>query len=230
VSASDPTPAVALESTLGGGDLTRLAHWWFERRPSSQRVVSWLTGTIDPMSVVDQVDKAIDSGVSLIAIAASGDEIPARSLIAIKAGIGAAEATAHRLHLSDLQWMRTVAQIRDQRAKNEPDLHLTALSAVFSRCSERKTPVLFDGVIAHAAAVQAFAASDQEHPANYWWLPASTSTDPAITTATRHLDLTAALNLLGDGTGDLAVRAVLAVLDVLDDGEVLDQSAVDALP
>jgi len=141
------------------------------------------------------------------------ERIAARATIARIARTDAAAVFAQAPETDDLTWMRTVAAIRDARAEGTEFPHVTALASAFIRCSERRTPVLFDGVIAHAAALQA---GVEEPGIGQWWLPAASCTDPAIDRAHAHLTNPPALDLHLDGRGTAGLRAVLAVLAELE--------------
>ncbi len=198
------------------GDLARLASWWQEHRPRAEMQVHWLEPTGDETDVITALDRAIDAGSTLMVIHCEGDDeadIAARATIAANTGSNAAAVFAQAPEMDDLTWMRSVAAIRDARAGGAEFPVVTALSSAFIRCSERRTPVLFDGVIAHAAALQA---GIEEPGIGQWWLPAVSCTDPAIDRAQAELPSRPALDLHLDGRGTAGVRAVLAMLDVVE--------------
>ena len=209
--AAPPEPAYPLS-----GDLARLSSWWHEHRPRAERQVHWLAPTGEETEVIAEVDRAIDAGSTLVVIHCEGNDderIAARATIARIARTDAAAVFAQAPETDDLTWMRTVAAIRDARAEGTEFPHVTALASAFIRCSERRTPVLFDGVIAHAAALQA---GVEEPGIGQWWLPAASCTDPAIDRAHAHLTNPPALDLHLDGRGTAGLRAVLAVLAELE--------------
>ena len=200
------------------GDLARLVQWWCERADNRARVVGHidLDGLEDAANAnVDftaQVDRAIDSGASVVCIYGQPADVSMRAAIATQTGVNAASMIEQASGMSDLDWMRTVAEIRDARSAAVSDQRIESLAAALRRCSERRTPVLFDGPFAHASALYAANSDDQ---ALSWWLPVSSSTDQAIREVQDKLELVPALDLHLDGTGDVGVRAVLALLDEL---------------
>lgn len=194
------------------GDLARLRTWWATHGPESARRPAWIITDSDPSAMKAAVDKAIDSGCTLVLLRGEGDDTSARAAIATATGSGAAAVMDSTAGLDDLTWMRTVAGIRDQRAGAGTSEHVTAARVVLERCSERSTPVILDGVLAHAAAVQA--AKDAPEAAD-WWLSAASSTDPAIQRAQRELPHPPAADLHLDGRGDYGLRAALALLDIV---------------
>lgn len=204
------------------GDLARLVQWWCERADNRARTV----GRIDLEGLEDaegededftaQVDWAIDSGASLVCIYGQPADVSMQAAIATQTGVNAASMIEQAAGMSDLEWMRTVAEIRDTRSAAVSDDRIASLAAALLRCSERRTPVLFDGPFAHAAALHAANSDDQVRS---WWLAASSSTDHAIREVQDKLELTPALDLHMDGTGDTGVRAVLALLEEFEPAE-----------
>jgi nicotinate-nucleotide--dimethylbenzimidazole phosphoribosyltransferase len=204
--------------------LDRLASWWREHRPSPIREVRWLSVSGDKAEVLADVDRAIDAGATLLVIHYEGkgdDAIAARAIIAAGNGSHASAVFAQDREMDDLAWMRAVAAIRDARTAGTEGTAgtagtgcpaVTALASAFIRCSERRTPVLFDGLIAHAGALQA---NIEEPGIGQWWLPAATCTDPAIAKVQGELARPPALDLHLDGRGTAGLSAVLAVLDVV---------------
>ena len=194
------------------GDLARLASWWQEHRPRPEMQVHWLEPTGDETDVIAALDRMIDAGSTLVVIHYEGNDdecIAARATIARITRSDAAAVFAQAPEMDDLTWMRTVAAIRDARAEGTEFPLVTALASAFIRCSERRTPVLFDGVIAHAAALQA---GIEEPGIGQWWMPAAGCTDPAIDRAHADMANPPALDLHLDGRGTAGLRAVLAVL------------------
>ena len=218
------------------GDLDRLASWWREHRPSPTREVRWLSASGEEAEVLADVDRTIDAGATLLVIHYEGkndDAIAARAIIAAGTGSDASAVFAQDREMDDLTWMRAVAAIRDARAAGTAGTvgtlgtagtgcpAVTALASAFIRCSERRTPVLFDGLLAHAGALQA---NIEEPGIGQWWLPAATCTDPAIAKVQGELARPPALDLHLDGRGTAGLSAVLAVLDVV---APADQSTED---
>jgi len=218
--------------SLGGarclsGDLERLASWWREHRPSPTREVRWLSASGEEAEVLADVDRAIDAGATLLVIHYEGkndDAIAARAIIAAGTGSYASAVFAQDRKMDDLAWMRAVAAIRDARTAGTAGTAVTALASAFIRCSERRTPVLFDGLIAHAGALQA---NIEEPGIGQWWLPAATCTDPAIAKVQGELARPPALDLHLDGRGTAGLSAVLAVLDVVAPADQSTESTED---
>lgn len=215
------------------GHLERLASWWREHRPSPNREVRWLSVSGDEAEVLADVDRAIDAGATLLVIHYEGkgdDAIAARAIIAAGTGSDASAVFAQGREMDDLTWMRAVAAIRDARAAGGAGTVgtsgtecpvVTALASAFIRCSERRTPVLFDGLLAHAGVLQA---NIEEPGIGQWWLPAATCTDPAIAKVHGELTQPPALDLRLDGRGTAGLLAVLAVLDVVAPADQSDES------
>ncbi|HEV8024647.1 MAG TPA: nicotinate-nucleotide--dimethylbenzimidazole phosphoribosyltransferase [Candidatus Nanopelagicales bacterium] len=214
------------------GDLKRLASWWGEHRPSPVRDVRWLSASGDEAEVLADVDRAIDAGATLLVLHHEGnndDAVAARAIIAAGTGSDASAVFAQERDMDDLTWMRAVAAIRDARSAGMAGTAVNAMASAFIRCSERRTPVLFDGLLAHAGALQA---NIEEPGIGQWWLPAATSTDPAIAKVQGELTRPPALDLHVDGRGTAGIVSVLAVLDVVtpanESGASTESSALEA--
>ncbi len=193
------------------GDLLRLASWWREHGPRSERQIAWIVDPADAHVAKSAVDHAVDSGATLIALLAHGDGIAARTVICVGTKVTPVHVRDQPDAMSDLAWMGEVAAIRDLRASGDgattdPLIHGAASALTAAR--SRATPVIFDGLTAHAGAMLtgSFDAS---------WLPASTSTDPAITVAQESWRVQPALDLHLRSQDDLGIRAVLALLDLV---------------
>jgi hypothetical protein len=192
------------------GDLLRLHTWWHDHRPGSTRSIGWVTDPIDPHQARASVDRAVDAGATLIALVSHGSELMARAVIAQHAKVTAVEVRDQPPELDDASWMSEVATIRDLRAGEEVvDPAISAAAEVLVSAQRRGTPVIFDGLIAHAGAMTIAAFDDS-------WLPASSSTDPAISVAQNHWRIEPALDLHLRGEVDLGIRAVVALLDVVE--------------
>ena len=195
------------------GDLLRLRTWWQEHGPQHERTIAWIIDPADASTAEMAVNGAVDSGATVIALLALGDSDAARAVVSNRARITPAQVRDQPADMSDLEWMSQVAAIRDARADESlqnRDPAIAACAAAFTAATKRATPVVFDGLIAHAAAmtVGEFDAA---------WLPASSSTDPAITFAQEHWRVRPAVDLHTLGDDDLAIRAVFALLDLLED-------------
>ena len=199
-------------STAPTGDLQRLTQWWSEHGPQPERRVAWIVDPVDEVEARLAVDRAVDSGSNLIALLAHGSAIAARATISLQAKVTPVQVLDQPADLSDIEWMRQVAAIRDLRAGGEPHAAEPAIAAVaslFIAARERATPVLFDGLTAHAGAM-----STQQFDSR--WLPASSATDPAIEVAQQYWRVLPAIDLKLRADDDLGLRAVLALWDVVD--------------
>lgn len=193
------------------GDLLRLQTWWHEHRPGSARSICWVIDPTDSQQARESVDRAVDAGATVIALNSQGSERTARAVIAQRAKVTAVEVRDQPPALDDASWMSEVAAIRDLRAGEEiADPAISAAAEVFLSAQRRGTPVVFDGLIAHAGAMTIDAFDDS-------WLPASSSTDPAITVAQSHWRVEPALDLHLRGEDDRGIRSVFALLDVVED-------------
>lgn len=194
------------------GDLGRLLAWWLDRSGGRSRVNFLIDANETTDQVVRDVDRAIDAGSTLLLVASDDLQIPARIAIAQVANSPASSVVRDDEALNDIEWMREVAAIRDHSHDTEQSQAIDALAEALTRAADRRTPVIFDGVALHAAAVRAM---DPDISRTHWWIPASSSIDPAIQLAQRTLNLTPALDLHTDGCGQTALQSVNALLDLL---------------
>lgn len=194
------------------GDLGRLLTWWQDHGPRAERSIAWVVDPADPDDARNLVDRAIDSGASLIALLGRGHDRAARATIARLAKVTPVEVRDQRSDMTDIEWMQEVAAIRDLRANHDSpsdEAAIGATAAALTTAMNRKTPVIFDGLVAHAGAMTCGAFDTS-------WLPASSSTDPAIQVAQQHWRVQPGANLQLHGDDDSGIRAVLALLDVVD--------------
>lgn len=195
------------------GDLLRLATWWQEMRPRDERNIAWIVDPVDASAAEVAVDRAVDSGATIIALLIHGDNMVARAVVSHRARVTPAQVRDQPTDMSDLEWMSQVAAIRDARADEElesRDSGICAAAAALVAAAKRSTPVVFDGLIVHAGAMTAGTFQRS-------WLPASSSTDPALTLAQEHWKIRPAVDLHARGDDDLNIRAVFALLDLLED-------------
>lgn len=193
------------------GDLGRLARWWREHGPDRPCSVAWINDPIDPSEAGVAVDRAVDSGATLLAVHAHGDDIAARAVIASVTKSTPVQVRDQPEGMSDLDWMRAVAAIRDRRAQwtaDSDDPGIAAVTKVMQAARRRGTPVLFDGLTAHAGTLLVGEYDDS-------WLPAASSTDPAVTLAQEHWRVRPAIDLHLGGDDDSGLHAVLALMDLL---------------
>ena len=206
------------------GDLARLHGWWQDRNPGASREVAWIVDQQDPDESIRAVNRAIDSGATLLVLHMNGDDARSRAAIALIADLPATAVIDQGPDTSDHQWMVEVAAVRDSleplRGLATPDAIASiyapparAAASALLAATARRTPVLFDGLDAYAGALLA---NRDESDAQWWWLPASSSPDPAITAAQDVMDAKPAAHLGTHGENPLALRAVLALLDVVD--------------
>lgn len=198
------------------GDLESLVSWWQERQSGGIRKVAWIASDSIDHTPSELIDRAVDSGATLATLYWQVGDVAARCIVADITGSPASAVVERTATTDDLEWMRSVAAIRDSRSEAETDPIVQAVAEALIRASERKLPVLFDGITVHAAALVG-AQQDTSHA--FWWLPASSSADPAIQLAQRDLALLPALDLQTDGTGSAALQAATALLDLFDPAE-----------
>lgn len=195
------------------GDLLRLSTWWIEHRPGMSRDIAWVRDPADAATAKAMVDQAIDSGATLIALLTHGSDIPSRAIISEHAKVPPTHVRDQPSEMSDIEWMREVAAIRDLRAASDladQQATIDAVAAALTTARDRRTPVVFDGLAAHAGAMVAGTFDSS-------WLPASSSMDPAIEIAHEYWRVRPALDLHLHSEGDLGLRAVFAMMDVIDD-------------
>lgn len=199
-------------SVVPTGDLLRLSLWWREHAPGGDRRVAWIVDPIDNRKAREAVDRAVDSGATIIALLARGHDVPARAVISSRAKVTPVDVRDQPIAMSDLEWMSEVAAIRDTRAFGYPDREEPMIAAArecLLGARDRATPVIFDGLSAYAGAVSI-------GDFHLGWLPASSSTDPAIAVALDHFGVEPALDLKVGAVDDLGIRAVLALLDLVE--------------
>ena len=200
------------------GDLHVLAAWWRRHGPPGPRNVAWLVDHVDPVTATTEVNRAIDSGATVLALLGRGDDSAARAAICIGAKVGPVAVRDQPSDMSDLTWMTEVAAIRDVRGTQDIDAldpGIAAAGAALRAARDRGTPVVFDGLIAHAGAMSAGEFDDT-------WLPASSSTDPAISVCHEKWDVRPAVDLHLRAENDWGLRAVFALLDMIDEHDVRD--------
>ena len=216
---------VTTDETSGPtGDLARLSEWWHDRNPGTSRELAWIVDPQDPDEVSAAVDRAIDSGATLIVLHMNSDDARSRAAIALIADVPPTAVIDQERAASDHQWMVTVAEVRDEleplrglpiaeaiEALDAPGAKAAAVA--LKTAAARRTPTLFDGVAGYAGALMA---SRDDIDARWWWLPATSTSDPAIATAQEVLDAHVGAHLGTRGTSSAALQAVLSLLDVVD--------------
>ena len=216
------------------GDLARLRDWWAERRGDRERSIAWILDPEDEDEARRAVDRAIDSGATLIALHIDGDDSASRAAIAFVANVPATDVVEQRPGTTDHAWMEAVAEVRDLLepfrgvppedtsvdsaahtlpAPRVPAPKARAAQAAIMSAAQRETAIIFDGLAAHAGAALV---STADARAREWMLPATSSTDPAIRAAQALLDLEPATHFGTNGGDATSLRAVLSLLDVVD--------------
>ena len=221
------------------GDLARLRNWWAERRGDRERSIAWILDPADDDEARKAVDRAIDSGATLIALHIDGDDSASRAVIAFVANVPATDVVEQRPGTTDHAWMEAVAEVRDllgpfrgmppedtsvdsaAHALPAPGIptprvpapKARAAQAAIMSATQRETAIIFDGLAAHAGAALV---STADARAREWMLPATSSTDPAIREAQTLLDIEPATHFGTNGGDATSLRAVLSLLDVVD--------------
>ena len=221
------------------GDLARLRDWWAERRGDRERSIAWILDPADENEARRAVDRAIDSGATLIALHIDGDDSASRAAIAFVANVPATDVVEQRPGTTDHAWMEAVAEVRDLLepfrgvppeddgvdsaahalpapgvpTPKVPAPKAHAAQAAITSAAQRETAIIFDGLAAHAGAVLASTADSR---AREWMLPATSSTDPAIREAQTLVDIEPATHFGTNGGDATSLRAVLSLLDVVD--------------
>jgi hypothetical protein len=194
------------------GDLGRLMAWWHTHGCLGPPQVAWLANAVDAATAETQVDRAVDQGATLIVVHIRGDSLSARTAIAELTKTSPAHVRPIEDGMTDIDWMREVATIRDLKAKQEPPAPtVLAAAAALRRARQRSTPVIFSGLTTHAGALMIEDITDS-------FLPASSSTDAAITAAQDFLELRPALDLQLASDDEYGPRAVVALLELLREG------------
>ena len=211
------------------GDLARLRDWWAERRGDRERSITWILDPADEDEARRAVDRAIDSGATLIALHIDGDDSASRAAIAFVANVPATDVVEQQPGTTDHAWMEAVAEVRDllepfrgvppedtsvdSAAHALPAPKARGAQAAIMSAAQRETAIIFDGLAAHAGAALV---STADARAREWMLPATSSTDPAIREAQTLLDIEPAAHFGTNGGDATSLRAVLSLLDVVD--------------
>ena len=216
------------------GDLARLRDWWANRRGDRERSIAWILDPADDDEARRAVDRAIDSGATLIALHIDGNDSASRAVIAFVANVPATDVVEQRPGTTDHAWMEAVAEVRDLLepfrgvspeddgvdsaahalpAPGIPAAKAHAAQAAITSAAQRETAIIFDGLAAHAGAALVSTADSR---AQEWMLPATSSTDPAIREAQILLDIEPATHFGTNGGDATSLRAVLSLLDVVD--------------
>ena len=177
-------------------------------------------------------DEEVDSGTDLLMVGTIGigSTTVAATLVSTLTGTEPAKTIGRGgSGIDDDGWMTKAAAVRDARRRswpwrNDPMALLASsggadvamLAGFLLEAAVRRTPVLFDGVVAAAAALTAHQAQPR---AARWWRAAQRTAEPAHALALAALGLTPLVDLnvaTGDGTGALLALPVLraAILTV----------------
>ena len=226
------------------GDLARLRDWWAERRGDRERSIAWILDPEDEDEARRAVDRAIDSGATLIALHIDGDDSASRAAIAFVANVPATDVVEQRPGTTDHAWMEAVAEVRDLlepfRGVSPEDDGVDSAAHALPAQGVPAPGIPAPGVPApkaHAAQAAITSAAQRETAiifdglaahagaalvstadsrAQEWMLPATSSTDPAIREAQILLDIEPATHFGTNGGDATSLRAVLSLLDVVD--------------
>ena len=226
------------------GDLARLRDWWAERRGDRERSIAWILDPEDEDEARRAVDRAIDSGATLIALHIDGDDSASRAVIAFVANVPATDVVEQRPGTTDHAWMEAVAEVRDLlgpfRGMPPEDTSVDSAAHALPAQGVPAPGIPAPGVPApkaHAAQAAITTAAQRETAiifdglaahagaalvstadsrAQEWMLPATSSTDPAIREAQILLDIEPATHFGTNGGDATSLRAVLSLLDVVD--------------
>jgi len=168
------------------------------------------------------VDRAVDSGTDLLVLAGGADDAAAATVCLITGVEPVALLPRGAAAVDTRSWIARAAALRNtlrriSPLREVPDEMLTALGSpalalsatVLMHAAFRRTPVLFDGRTAAAAAVLCH---DVQPRAVRWWLPADDSPDPVCRRALSDLARDPVLNLgltRDDGLAGLLAVAVV---------------------
>ena len=226
------------------GDLARLRDWWAERRGDRERSIAWILDPEDEDEARRAVDRAIDSGATLIALHIDGDDSASRAAIAFVANVPATDVVEQGPGTTDHAWMEAVAEVRDLlepfRGVSPEDDGVDSAAHALPAQGVPAPGIPAPGVPApkaHAAQAAITSAAQRETAiifdglaahagaalvstadsrAQEWMLPATSSTDPAIREAQILLDIEPATHFGTNGGDATSLRAVLSLLDVVD--------------
>ena len=226
------------------GDLARLRDWWAERRGDRERSIAWILDPADENEARRAVDRAIDSGATLIALHIDGDDSASRAAIAFVANVPATDVVEQRPGTTDHAWMEAVAEVRDLLepfrgvppeddgvdsaahalpapgvpAPGVPTPRVPAPKAHAAQAAITSAAQRETAIIFDGLAAHAGAAlvSTADSRAREWMLPATSSTDPAIREAQTLVDIEPATHFGTNGGDATSLRAVLSLLDVVD--------------
>ena len=226
------------------GDLARLRDWWAERRGDRERSIAWILDPEDEDEARRAVDRAIDSGATLIALHIDGDDSASRAAIAFVANVPATNVVEQQPGTTDHAWMEAVAEVRDllepfrgvppeddgvdsaahalpAQGVPAPGIPAPGVPAPKARAAQAAITSAAQretAIIFDGLAAHAGAAlvSTADSRAREWMLPATSSTDPAIREAQTLLDIEPATHFGTNGGDATSLRAVLSLLDVVD--------------
>jgi nicotinate-nucleotide--dimethylbenzimidazole phosphoribosyltransferase len=174
-------------------------------------------------TAIDFVDAEVDSGTDLFVLAGTGARIAVAAVVSALTGTEPVKAVPGGRFAADAPaWMALVAAardlrrtIKDLRAQPEALLagtqspHLAYATALLVAAAARRTPVVLDGPLAHAAALVAVLNRPE---AGFWWQSADGCDDPAVPVAQDSLRLRAVLDLsAGTGEGGAGLLAATAL-------------------
>lgn len=173
-------------------------------------------------------DAEVESGADLLVLAGSAATVAATAVVSTLTGQEPVKVLRRGTAALDAEtWMARAVDVRDTRCRivnqrGQADRLLDALgdplvafaTGVLVGASARRTPVVLDGPLVHAAAL---VATLGRPAASAWWQVADSSEEPVVTLAQDRLRLVPVLGLstsAGDGTaGLLCVPVLRAAVD-----------------
>jgi nicotinate-nucleotide--dimethylbenzimidazole phosphoribosyltransferase len=165
----------------------------------------------------------IDAGADLVLLASSADPLPAIAATAVLTNSEVAAMIGHGPGLTDRDWMRACASVRDAARSARPyagkivemldalaSPSLAAAAGILTEASARRTGVVLDDVVAAAAGLIGQRIS---YRTARWCSAAQRSPEPAYGAALERLRLTPVVDYgMAGGSGDrTGVGALLAL-------------------
>ena len=165
----------------------------------------------------------IDAGADLLMLAVPADPVAALAATAVLTNSEVATIVGHRPSMTDRDWMRDCAAVRDTARRARPHAgkvvqmldalaspSLAHAAGIVTEAAARRTGVVLDDVVAAAAGLVAQRVS---YRTARWFCAAQRSPDPAYAAALERLRLTPVLDygLTGGSADRTGVGALLAL-------------------